>query len=155
MRIKAIGMNLVKARLAGLRFHNEFQRHICQLAGQFDCRGWTESAATFMDPEVPDVAATTHGRIDVIWAVNRLPLAVFEVDSTVKLRSFQKLKEAAAPHKFWIYFGKDVWGFKTLLLRDDLQREITPVIIPNTFTPSFGDPPARTIAPPLPRPMDN
>ena len=154
VRVKTIGMNLVKARLGGIRFHNAFQLHVCTLAGHFDCHGWTESAATFMDPEVPDPVNTTQGRIDVIWASNRIPVAIFEIDSTVKLRSFQKLKEAAAPHKFWVYFGKDVWGFKSLLLKEDPEREIVPIIIPNSFTPSFGDP-ARGVAPMLPPVMDN
>lgn len=153
-RVKAIGMNLVKARLGGIRFHNAFQLHVCTLAGHFDCHGWTESAATFMDPDVPDPVMTTQGRIDVIWAFNRIPVAIFEIDSTVKLRSFQKLKEAASPHKFWVYFGKDVWGFKSLLMKADPEREITPIIIPNTFTPSFGDP-AHAVSPMLPQPMDN
>lgn len=147
VRIKTIGMNLVKARLAGIRFHNAFQLHVAHLANQFDCRGWTESAATFMDPDEPDTQTTSHGRIDVIWARSRLPVAIFEIDSTVKPRSFQKLKEGLAAHKFWIYFGKDIWGFKSFLLQEDPTHEITPIIIPNTFTPSFSEP--VTLTPPI------
>lgn len=153
VRVRTIGMNLVKARLEGFRFHNAFQLHVCQLAGHFDCHGWTESAATFMDPDVPEPVNTTQGRIDVIWASNRVPVAIFEIDSTVKLRSFQKLKEAASPHKFWVYFGKDVWGFKSLLLKADPEREIVPIVIPNSFTPSFGDP--VRVAAMMPPVMDN
>ena len=89
--VKTIGMNLVKARLAGIRFHNAFQLHVAHLAGQFEVRGWTESAATFMDPDEPEPTASSHGRIDVIWAKNRVPVAIFEIDSTVKPRSFAKL----------------------------------------------------------------
>ena len=79
------------------------------------------------------------GRVDVVWSRRRLPVAVFEIDSTVKARSFQKLKEAAAAHKLWVYFGKDVWGFRTFLQREDMGKEITPVIVPRTFVPSFED----------------
>ena len=62
------------------------------------------------------------------------------MDSTVKPRSLQKLKEAAAAHKFWVYFGKDVWGFRTFLQREDSAKQIVPIIVPRTFIPSFeGD----------------
>ena len=154
VRVKTIGMNLVKARLTGIRFHNAFQIHVAHLAGQFDVRGWTESAATFMDPDEPEATTTSQGRIDVVWARMRRPVAIFEIDSTVKLRSFAKLREGLSPHKFWIYFGKDVWGFKSLLLERDPGREIVPIIIPNTFTPSFSDP-AAAVGVVAPRMSDN
>jgi hypothetical protein len=157
VRIKAIGMNLVKAKLTGIRFHNAFQLHVAHLANQFDVRGWTESAAEFMDPEEPESTATSEGRIDVVWARNRIPVTIFEIDSTIKLKSFAKLREGLSPHKFWIYFGKDVWGFKSFLLKEDPKREIIPVIIPQTFTPSFADPPPapRAFASTLPRVSNN
>jgi len=140
-RIRVMGMNLNKARLKGIDYHNTFVRQLAALAETFDCRGWTESAALFDDPErngeEPPVQLT--GRVDVIWARRRLPVAVFEIDSTVKAKSFQKLKEAASPHKFWVYFGKDVWAFKTFLQQNDATREIVPVIVPRTFVPSFED----------------
>ncbi len=143
-RIRAIGMNLNKSGMKGIQYHNAFQRQLAMLAVNFDCRGWTESAALFDDPEReagategPPVQLT--GRVDVVWARKRVPVAVMEIDSTVKARSFQKLKEAAAAHKLWVYFGKDVWGFKTFLQREDPEREVVPVIVPNTFVPSFSD----------------
>ena len=140
-RIRAVGMNLNKSGLKGINYHNAIQRHIAALATTFDCQGWTESAAMFDDPESiadqPPVQLT--GRVDVIWARRRLPVAVFEVDSTGKERSFQKLKEAAAPHKLWVYFGKDVWGFKTFLQQQDPAHEVISVIVPRTFIPSFED----------------
>ncbi|HUO07270.1 MAG TPA: hypothetical protein VM008_02990 [Phycisphaerae bacterium] len=143
-RIRAIGMNLNKSGLKGIHYHNAFQRQLAALAENFDCRGWTESAALFDDPERAGEepvggALQLSGRVDVIWARKRVPVAVFEIDSTVKPRSFQKLKEAAAAHKLWVYFGKDVWGFKTFLQKNDPEREMLPVIVPNTFVPSFTD----------------
>jgi hypothetical protein len=139
-RVRVIGMTLNKQGLKGVYYHNAFQRHLAGLAETFDCRGWMESQASFDDPEgEAEAVAPLRGRVDVIWARNRKPVAVFEIDSTVKARSFQKLKEAAAPHKFWIYFGKDVWGFKMFLQREDPGREVVPVIVPNTFVPSFAD----------------
>jgi len=140
-RVRVIGMTLNKQSLKGVYYHNAFQRHLAALAETFDCRGWMESAALFEDPESAATEAPVQltGRVDVIWARNRLPVAVFEIDSTVKPRSFQKLKEAASPHKFWIYFGKDVWGFRTFLQKHDPEREIVPIIVPRTFIPSFED----------------
>jgi len=144
-RIRVIGMNLHKQQLRGIDYHNQLQRQIALLAPQFDCRGWVESAALFDDPDtlLESAAPPTRvsGRVDVIWARARIPVAIFEIDSTTKLRSFQKLKEGAAPHKFWIYFGRDVWSFKTFLQQSDPLREILPVIVPQTFIPSFADRP--------------
>ena len=137
-RIRAIGMNLNKAGQKGIDYHNNFVRHLSALAETFDCRGWTESAALFDDPAAAS-PAQLPGRVDVLWARRRIPVAVFEIDSTVKPRSFQKLKEAAAPHKLWVYFGKDVWGFRTFLQKEDPTRQITPIIVPRTFIPSFED----------------
>jgi hypothetical protein len=139
-RIRAIGMNLNKGGQKGIDYHNNFVRKLAMLADTFDCRGWTESAALFDDPEaVAEAPVQLAGRVDVLWARNRLPVVVFEIDSTVKARSFQKLKEAAAAHKLWVYFGKDIWGFRTFLQKEDPGREVIPVIIPRTFIPSFAD----------------
>jgi hypothetical protein len=38
-----------------------------------------------------------------------------------------------------VYFGKDIWGFRTFLQKNDPAREIVPVIVPGTFIPSFED----------------
>jgi len=139
-RIRAVGMNLNKSGQKGIDYHNNFVRKLAMLADTFDCRGWTESAALFDDPETAaEAPVQLAGRVDVLWARNRLPVVVFEVDSTVKARSFQKLKEAASPHKLWVYFGKDIWGFRTFLQKEDPAREIVPVIVPRTFIPSFAD----------------
>jgi hypothetical protein len=141
-RIRAIGMNLNKSGLKGLEYHNALQRHLAALAATFDCQGWTESAALFDDPDhsaenAPPIQLA--GRVDVVWSRRRLPVAVFEIDSTVKPRSLQKLKEAAAAHKLWVYFGKDLWGFRTFLQREDPAKLILPIVVPRTFIPTFDD----------------
>jgi hypothetical protein len=139
-RIRVIGMNLNKQGLKGIHYHNAFQRHLVGLAETFGCRGWMEAPALFDDPEtLEEVPIQLTGRVDVIWARQRLPVAVFEIDSTVKQRSFQKLKEAASPHKLWVYFGRDVWGFRTFLQKNDGARDVVPVIVPRTFVPSFEE----------------
>jgi hypothetical protein len=140
-RIGVIGMNLNKSGLKGVEYHNALQRQLAALAATFDCQGWTESPALFDDPDSTAESAPVQlaGRVDVVWSRRRLPVAVFEVDSTVKPRSLQKLKEAAAAHRFWVYFGKDVWGFRTFLQREDPDKTIAPIIVPRTFIPNFGE----------------
>ena len=73
--------------------------------------------------------------MDVVWAAARRPVVLFEIDRTVKRASLSKLHRAAADHKYWIYFGPDVWDFKTSLRRWDPHRTSHPIIIPATFTP--------------------
>jgi hypothetical protein len=158
-RIRALGMNLNKSGRKGIEYHNAFQRHLATMAEMFDCQAWRESHALFDDPDDPLLSPNLNpylnpnlvplpaeqsprqlaGRVDVIWARKRIPVVVFEVDSTIKPRSFQKLKEAAAAHKLWIYFGRDLWGFRTFLQKNDPAREVLPIIIPPTFIPSFAD----------------
>ena len=132
-RIRVIGMNLNKSGLKGVEYHNALQRQLAALAGTFDCQGWTETPALFDEPETADRVLVKEG--DPVKQGD----PVFEIDSTVKARSFQKLKGAAAAHKVWVYFGKDVWGFRTFLQREDAGKEILPVIVPRTFVPSFED----------------
>ncbi|HVX85187.1 MAG TPA: hypothetical protein VH253_10420 [Phycisphaerae bacterium] len=144
-RIRAIGMNLHKSGLKGIHYHNAFQKQLAALAEVFDARGWNESPALFDDPDLPlptpnQPAAQLAGRVDVVWSVpDRTPVLIMEIDSTVKARSFQKLKEAAAPHKLWIYFGRDIWAFRMFLAANDPDHLITPILIPHTFVPSFDD----------------
>jgi len=131
-RIRALGMNLNKSALKGLDYHHAFQRQLAAMADMFDCQARREAETLFEDPRLPG---------NVTWARKGggVPVVVFEIDSTVKPRSFQKLKAATASHKIWIYFGRDVWGFRTFLQKNDPHREILPVIVPQTFVPSFGD----------------
>ncbi|MCL2646565.1 MAG: hypothetical protein FWD61_06110 [Phycisphaerales bacterium] len=139
-RIRALGMNLNKSALKGKGggpYHDAFQRRLVAMAELFDCQAWRETELLFDDPGL--FGKPLAGDADVIWTRKRVPVVVFQIDSAVKPRSFQKLKEAAAAHKVWIYFGRDVWGFRTFLQKNDPNREVVPVIIPPTFIPSFSD----------------
>ena len=92
-------------------------------------RDWREPAGSSLALLLSEAARAREGVL----------VAVMEIDSTIKARSFQKLKEAAAPHKLWIYFGRDIWGFRMFLAANDPERRIIPVLIPHTFVPSFED----------------
>ena len=137
-RIRALGMNLNKStqkKGGGEDYHAAFRRHLATMAEMFDCQLRREEEWLF-----DDVGVTGGG--DIVWVRKKGgggAVVVFEMDSTVKLRSFQKLKAATALHKVWIYCGRDVWGFRTFLQKNDPGREITPVIVPTTFVPSFAD----------------
>jgi len=129
-RIRALGMNLNKAALKGDEYHQAFRRHLTTMAEMFDCQARRETQGLFADLEVPD---------EVIWERDGVSVVAFAIDATAKPRSLQKLKTAAATHKIWIYFGRDVWGFRTFLQKHDPTRQIIPVIVPQTFVPSFDD----------------
>jgi len=98
---------------------------------------WMTLAAVYVITMILDRQGMPHACGKTGWT--QAAVAVFEIDSAVKPRSFQKLKEAAAAHKLWVYFGGDVWGFRTFLQKYDAGREIVPVIVPRTFVPSFED----------------
>ncbi|MCL2639325.1 MAG: hypothetical protein FWD53_00620 [Phycisphaerales bacterium] len=132
-RIRALGMNLNKAALRGEEYPQAFRRHLTTMAEMFDCRVRQESAGLFDDIAPPR---------DVVWVRDGnggRAVVAFEIDATVKMRSFQKLQATTASHKIWIYFGRDVWGFRTFLQKHDPSRQIVPVIVPQTFVPSFDD----------------
>ena len=46
------------------------------------------------------------GAIDVVWLLDSKPIAVFEIDSSRRLKSISKLSYIESDHKFWIYYGK-------------------------------------------------
>src|ERR1700753_2312208 len=72
-RIRVIGMNLNKQGLKGIYYHNAFQGQLAAVPVTFDCRGWTESAALFDDPEEGgEETVQMAGRVDVIWARRRV-----------------------------------------------------------------------------------
>lgn len=132
--LRTMGAGQHRAGLKGLRFHNTFQRTLAALGAEFGYRGFIECLARYDLPE----EAVCPGRMDVVWADSRVPRVLFEIDRTVKPVSLQKLQQADAPHKYWIYFGPDVWTFKVSVKRWDPSGEIVPVVIPPTFAPRFS-----------------
>jgi len=134
-RIRVMGMNLNRLAVKGEEYSARLRRQLAGMAEMFDCQLRRDEEWLFDDVGVP-------GGGDVIWVRKGKgggAVVVFEIDATVKVRSFQKLKAATALHKVWIYCGRDVWGFRTFLQKNDPGREIMPVIVPTTFVPSFED----------------
>ncbi len=130
----------------GLALHNAIQRRVAAMGMEFGFRGVLESAICLpvRGGSGGAVECGNHGaasgtrrcRVDVAWALRRDVAAVFEIDSTVKAHSFDKLMAAAAPFKCWIYFGPNRWAFKEFVRRNDPVGEILSVAAPHGFTPS-------------------
>lgn len=133
--VRLAALALQRRGVKGIRFHNALQRAVAKLGDGFGYRGFMECGALYETPEGLEVA----GRMDVVWATGRVPTVLFEVDSTAKRASLEKLQLAEAPHKFWVFFGRDVWGFKTLLARHDPERTVVPVVVPWAFAPDGGN----------------
>jgi hypothetical protein len=128
--LQSAGERLRRAGVKGWPFHRQLQRALAELAPQFGYTGFLECAANYDDPDGLPVS----GRIDVVWADKaRRPQVVFELDSTVKPASLHKLLRAAAPHRYWIYFGPDRWAFKSFCAPHAAM--IHPTVIPLTFIP--------------------
>jgi hypothetical protein len=84
--------------MSRIQFHNELQRKIVELAHEFGLQGIAEFTAMSED--------TSWGSLDIAWLLNSIPIAIFEVDSSFRIKSFWKLDKVASLHKFWIYYGK-------------------------------------------------
>lgn len=127
--IREIGHRLKRQGLRGIAYHNGFCRAVATLAEAYDYRGFNECGAEY------DLGVRIDGRVDVVWAQQRTPVILFEIDSTVKRASVQKLLTCEAPHRYWIYFGSDLWRFRTDLAAWDTAKDILPIIIPVAYKP--------------------
>lgn len=127
--VRAIGHRLKRQGLKGIGYHNGFCRAVAALAEAYDYRGFNECGAEY------ELDGHVDGRMDVVWAQHRRPVILFEIDSTVKHASVRKLLTCAAAHRYWIYFGDDLWRFRTDLARWDAQKEIAAITIPVAWKP--------------------
>lgn len=136
--VQAAALALQRRGIKGLCFHNQFQRQLAERAPAYHLRGFTECAVTYHAADRP-----CDGRMDVVWAdPQRIPTVLFEIDSTVKAASLEKLLLASAPFKYWVYFGPDVWKFKTFLAKADLRGSVRPIVISRFWTPVSAAPSA-------------
>ena len=85
--------------------------------------------------------AQSPGRVDVIWGSEiACPSPCSRLTRRSREKSFQKFEGSGSSAPLWVYFCKDVWGFRTFLCRKaDPGKEILAVIVPRTFIPSFAD----------------
>jgi len=67
------------------------------------------------------------GFIDVVWITGfgkkEMPVVAFEIDSSLRKKSVEKLLAVEAPFRFWVYYGKK--EAYSLLEKEDLEGIIT------------------------------
>jgi len=97
-RIRAIASRLNSENKASLDFHNSLQRRVTELGAEFGFRGVREYPVWSPGGDV-------RGLADVAWMAKRRLVAIFEIDSTPKIKSVKKLTVLDAPFRFWIYYG--------------------------------------------------
>jgi hypothetical protein len=84
-------------------FHRELQKYLIELALNFDLQGVTEYKVYFWRDD------DRVGSIDVVWLDKNIPIVAFEIDSSARLKSIQKLLALNVQFRFWIYYGeKDI-----------------------------------------------
>jgi len=131
--IQQAGLSVQRRHLKGLAFHSGYQQALARQAEHFGYRGFVECGAIYLT--IADQENSVWGRVDVASASGREPEVIFEIDSTIKPASLLKLQQARVPHKYWIYFGKDVWRFKTFLKKHDPAGEVAGIVLPRAWKP--------------------
>ena len=79
--------------------HWRLQDRVAKLARQF---GFTANREYVL----PGFRGDRDGRLDVVWIHNRLPVVAFEIDSSFRRKSIQKLLTVKAELRFWVYYGR-------------------------------------------------
>lgn len=81
------------------QFHDAMQYSITKLAANFNLKGLSEY-------RVDNVRVDGRGGlIDVVWLANLRPVAVFEIDSSFRIKSIKKLLAVETPLRVWVYYG--------------------------------------------------
>lgn len=81
------------------QFHDAIQHSITNLANSFNLKGLSKY-------RVDNIRADGGGGlIDVVWLANLRPIAVFEVDSSFRIKFIKKLLAVEVPFRFWVYYG--------------------------------------------------
>lgn len=84
---------------SGQSLHWRLQDGVAKLARQFGLTANKEYV-------LPGFRGDRDGRLDVVWLHNRLPAVAFEIDSSFRRKSIQKLLTVKAELRFWVYYGK-------------------------------------------------
>lgn len=85
-----------------VRYHNFIQYHLVRLAEKYNLLGGREY-------KIPNYKGDhRNGSLDIAWIdpKNRKIIAIFEIDSSLREKSVNKLIYLFnIPHRFWIYYG--------------------------------------------------
>ena len=97
--IKCISEEIAQKSVSKRQFHNLMQQRIINLANSFNLKGLSEY-------RVDNIRADgRNGLIDVVWLADLRPVTVFEIDSSIRIKSIKKLLAVEAPFRFWVYYG--------------------------------------------------
>jgi predicted RNase H-like HicB family nuclease len=124
------------ASLHGLEKHSALVHKIALLAREFDLCAIREYRLSQLRPD------GRHQFTDVVWMSGSDMIAAFEVDSSLRKKSFEKLSLLPAQHKFWVYYGnKDsnvlLTKYRTVepIVVINLSRTIATSVLPDIETP--------------------
>jgi hypothetical protein len=79
------------------QFHSILKRKVARLARKFGLGRCSEYPVTRSDGKL--------GLIDVVWLSASRPVAAFEIDSSLRRKSIDKLLALEVPFRFWVYYG--------------------------------------------------
>ena len=97
--IKCVSEEFSQKSVSRKQFHNAMQQRIINLANSFNLKGLSEY-------RVDNIRADgRNGLIDVVWLADLRPVTVFEIDSSIRIKSIKKLLAVEAPFRFWVYYG--------------------------------------------------
>lgn len=97
--IKCISEEILQKFVTKRQFHNAMQQRIINLANSFNLKGLSEYRVDNIRADGRD------GLIDVVWLADSRPIAVFEIDSGIRIKSIKKLLAVKVPFRFWVYYG--------------------------------------------------
>jgi hypothetical protein len=81
------------------KFHDAMQQRIVKLANKYNLEGLSEF-------RVNNIRADGRGGlIDVVWLRGFIPITIFEIDSSLRVKSINKLLAVEVLFRFWVYYG--------------------------------------------------
>jgi len=114
--IKKIASRISEKILNRKQVRNFLQNNITNLAKDYNLKGEKEYRINNIE------SSKSCGFIDVVWLENSKPVAIFEIDSSLRIKSIKKLLSVVIPLRFWIYYGsRDV---KSIFQKNNLNNLI-------------------------------
>jgi hypothetical protein len=123
-RIREIAVGLNPGSMAPLDFHNSLQKKVADLGAEFGFRGVREYP-------VHALSGRTEGLADVAWKAKRRLASVFEIDSSLNVKSLRKLLALEVPFRFWVYYGHQ--HYVSMVRSVDRHGEIEVIKLSNVY----------------------
>ena len=120
--IRCISEETTQKSISKRQFHKIMQWRIVNLANSFNLEGLSEYRVNNIRADGRD------GLIDVVWLTNSRPVAVFEIDSRIRVKSIKKLLAVEVPFRFWVYYGPK--GLTALIPKYNLDNLIQVIQLP-------------------------